>query len=120
MAVGKRNLEGRIARNHAESVVGKMQVADHLRAEHAGDVRSRGCAATGSDLFRDTASAHNVAAFENQCGISGAREIRGGGEAVVASADDDSVVKRVGTARHAIDRWSKRGKTPVEEINESP
>jgi hypothetical protein len=38
----------------------------------------------------------------------------------VASADDDGVVKRVGTAGHAADHWSKQEKTPVEETNESP
>jgi hypothetical protein len=37
----------------------------------------------------------------------------------VASADDDGVVNRVWTARHAADRWSKDRKTPGEETNES-
>ena len=59
-----------------------------------------------SDLFGDTASADDVAAFEDEGGVSGACEIRGSGQADVASADNDGVVNRVRTAGHTADRWS--------------
>src|ERR1700675_2815338 len=106
MPVGERNLDRGIAGNHTESVIGKMEVADNFRAQHAGDVRSGGGTTARSDLFGDTASADDVAAFENEGGVSGAREIGGSSEAVVASADHDGVVNRVLTAGHAADRWS--------------
>ena len=102
MAIGERDLEGRIAGDHAKSVIGEMEIADDFGAEHAGDVRSGGCAATGGNLFGDTASADDVAAFEDQGRVSGASQIRGGGEAVVAGTDDDGVVNRVCTVMHAL------------------
>ncbi len=106
MPVGKRDLERRIAGDHAESVIGEMKVADNFGAEHAGDVRSGRSEAARSDLFSDTASADDVAAFKNEGRVSGACEIRGSGQAVVASADNDGVVNRVRTAGHTTDRWS--------------
>jgi hypothetical protein len=87
-------------------VIGEMEVADNFGAKHAGDVGSGGGAAARSDLFSDTASADDVAAFEDEGGVPGARQIGGSREAVVASADNDGVVNRVMTAGHAADRWS--------------
>ena len=72
MAVGERDLEGGIAGDHAESVIGEMEVANDFGTEHAGDVGSGGRAATRSDLFGNAASADDVAAFEDQGGVSGA------------------------------------------------
>ena len=106
MPVGERNLERRIARDHAESVIGEMEVTDNFGAEHAGNVRSGRSAAARSDLFGNTASADDVAAFEDEGGVSCACEIRGSGQAVVASAENDGVVNRVSTAGHTTDRWS--------------
>ena len=63
MAVGERDLQGRIARNHAESVIGEMKVADDFGPKHAGDVRRSGSTAAGRDLLGDTAPADDVAAF---------------------------------------------------------
>ena len=95
MAVGERNLEGGIAGDHVESVIGEMEVADDFGAEHAGDVGSGGSAAARCDLFGDAASADDVAALQHEGGVSGAGEISGSGQAVVASPDDDRVVNRV-------------------------
>ena len=106
MPVGERDLERGIAGDHAEPVIGEMEVADNFGAKHAGDIRSGGSAATRSDLFGDTTSSDNVAAFEDKSRVSGAREIGSSSKAVVASADNDSVVNRVCTAGHATDRWS--------------
>src|ERR1700674_4173891 len=106
MPVGERDLERGVAGDHAESVIRKMEIADNFGAEHAGDVRSGRSAAARSDLFGDTASPDDVAAFENEGGVSRACENRGSGHAVVASADNDGVVNRVLTAGHTTDRWS--------------
>src|SRR3979411_2134782 len=104
MPVGERDLERGIAGNHPESVIGKMEVADNFRAKHAGDIRSGGGATARSNLFRNTTSPNDGAAFEDESRIPGASEIRGSGQAVVASADNDGVVNRVWTAGHAADR----------------
>ena len=95
MAVGERDLQGRIARNHAESVIGEMKVADDFGPKHAGDVRRSGSTAAGRDLLGDTAPADDVAAFQDEGGVSSAGEIGGRGQAVVASADNDGVVQRL-------------------------
>src|SRR3982074_3308282 len=101
MPVGERDLERGIAANHPESVIGKMEVADNFGAKHAGDVGSGGSATARSNLFRNTTSANDVAAFEDESRIPGS------GESVVASADDDGIVNRICTAGHTADRWSK-------------
>ena len=106
MPVRERDLERGIAGNHTESVIDEMEVTNDFRAKHAGDVGSGGGAATRSDLFGDTAAAHDVAAFEDEGGVSRAREVGGSREAVVASADNNGVVNRVSTTGHAADRWS--------------
>src|ERR1700675_3160348 len=107
MTVGERGLEGGITRDHSEPVIGEMKIADNFGSKHAGDVRSGGGVAARSDLFGDTASADNGAPFEDNRGVSGAGQIGGGGEAVVASANNDGVVDRVWKADHTTDRWSK-------------
>src|ERR1700730_13808607 len=96
-----------------------MEVADNLGAKHAGDVGSGGGAAARSDLFGNTASADDVAAFEDEGGVSGASEICGSGQTVMASAHNDGIVNRVATAGHAADRWSNKRTTLGEETNES-
>ena len=106
MPVWERDLERGIAGDHAESVIGEMEVADNFGTKHAGDVRSGGSTAARSDLFGDAASADDLAAFENEGGVSGASEVGGSSKAVVATADNDGVVNRVLTAGHAPDRWS--------------
>ena len=120
MAVGEWDLERGITGDHAESVICEMEVADNFRPKHAGDVRSGGSAAARSDLFGNTASAYDVAAFENEGGVSGASEIRGSGQTVMASAHNDGIVNRVATAGHGADQWSNKRTTLGEETNESP
>ena len=48
----------------------------------------------GEDLFGDRGAADDVPALEDQHFAAGARQVRGGGQAVVARADDDRVVLR--------------------------
>jgi len=120
MAVGEWNLQRRIAWNHAQSVIGEMQVADNFGAKHARNVRSSGSVAPGSDRFGDAASADNIAAFEYESGISRARKICRRGQPVMACTYDNRVVNRVLDVCHQNDHWSKRRNTPVEETTESP
>jgi hypothetical protein len=71
----------------------QIEVLDHLGTKHGRDIGSRGHATTGSDFFRDTAAAHNVAALENERSQSAARKVRSGSKAVVAGADNDGIVR---------------------------
>ena len=70
----------------------EAQVRNHLRAQHAGDIRSGGCAAAGSDFFRDAAPADDIAAFQNQGCESRACEVGGRREPIVATADYDGII----------------------------
>jgi hypothetical protein len=63
MTVGEGNLKRRVARNHAESMLGEMEIADDLWPKHTGDVGSRRCAAIARDLFGYAAAAYYIAAF---------------------------------------------------------
>lgn len=44
MTIREGNLKGGVARNHAESVLGEMEVTDDLRPKHTGDIGSSRCA----------------------------------------------------------------------------
>jgi hypothetical protein len=98
--VGERHVQGGIAGHHAQPVGGERQLVDHLGSQHARDVGRRGGAAAGVDLLGDAAAAHDLAPLEHQRAQAGAGEVRGGGEAVVAGADDDRI-PGVGGRRHA-------------------
>ena len=45
----------------------EIEIADDFRAQHAGNIGSRGCAAAGRNLFRDAATANDFTALENEC-----------------------------------------------------
>ncbi len=76
----------------------QLQIADHFRPQHAGDVRGGRGAAARRDFFRHTTAAHNVAPLEHQRGQACAAQVGSGGEAVVAGSNDNHVVLR--QARH--------------------
>ena len=92
VAVRERNLDGGIAGNHTQPMVSEAQVGNDFRAQHAGDIRSGGNAATGSDFFGDTTTADDFATLKNQRGESGARQIGGGRQTIVASTDHHSII----------------------------
>ena len=95
LTVGKGNLKRRIAGHHPESMIGEIEIADHFGPEHAGNVRSgRGAAAWGY-FFSNAASAHDVSPLEDEGRISRARQVCGGGEAVMSCADNHCVVDRI-------------------------
>jgi len=91
LAIRKRYLNRRIARDHAQSTLAQSQLADDFRPQHARDIRSRRSAATRRHLFRHAAPAHNFSSLEYQGGQSGAPQICGGGEPIVPCADYDRV-----------------------------
>ena len=92
MSIGEGNLNGRIAGDHAQSVFAEAQIGNHFRPQHAGDIRSGGDAASGSDFFGDAAAADDIAAFEHEGGQSGARQVGGRSETIVAAADYDGII----------------------------
>ena len=108
-AVLERALHARLARHHLQAVLAQVEVADHLGAQHRGDVGRGGGAEPRRDLLGDAGAAHHVAAFQHQGLQPRPREVERRGEAVVAAADHDHVVARgggVALGRHAGAPWS--------------
>jgi len=87
-------------RHHSQTVFGQLQVVNYFRAQHAGDIRSSGRATAGRDLFGHATSADNVAALYHQRRESGARQIAGGGQPIVASTHNDRVVDTISACTH--------------------
>ncbi len=73
-------------------MLGKMQVAQHLRVQQAHRVAGRGVAKSGVEFLGDRGAADEVAALEDQDLPAGPGEVAGAGEAIVAGAYDDDVV----------------------------
>src|SRR5438552_9480764 len=92
VAVRKGNLDGGIAGNHPQSVLAEPQIGNHLRAQHAGDIRCCRDAATRGDFFGYAAAADNLPPLEHESGESGTCQISGRGETVVTAADYDGVI----------------------------
>ena len=86
--------ERAIERQNLEAVAREIEVADDLGPEQGDDVRADGEFESRKDLFGDRGAADEVPAFEDEHFSAGARQICGGGEAVVARADHDRVVGR--------------------------
>jgi len=92
LPIGERHLNRGIARHHAKPVRQKIEIADNFRPQHAGNVRSGRDAAGGGNLLGDAAAADDRPAFEDECGHSGARQIGGRGESIMAAANHNRVV----------------------------
>ncbi len=84
--------EGAVERENFEAVAREIEVADDFRPQQRDDVRADGELEAGKDFFGAGRAAENVAAFEHENFLSGAREVGGVDEAVVAAADYDYVV----------------------------
>jgi hypothetical protein len=104
-AVGGEGPERRVERDRVVAEALEFEVLDDLRAEHRHHVRRARHPPAGRDLLGHAGAAEQVAALEHADPQAGAGQIRGGGEAVVAAADDDRVEVRVmavaGTHRRA-------------------
>src|SRR5579872_4494740 len=108
LAVGKRNLNRRVAWNHAQAVLSELQILNDFRPQHAGYVGSGGHAAAGCDFFRNAATADDLAALENESGKSSPSEISRSRQAVMAATDNNRVVGFWRGRRHeAIDLQSE-------------
>jgi len=73
-------------------VARKVQVPDDLGTQERDDVGADGELKAGEDLLGDRGASDDVAPFEDQDLLAGAREIRRVDEPVVPASDDDDVV----------------------------
>ena len=80
-----------------EAVLRQVEVADDLRPEQADDVARDREAEARDDLLGDRRAAEHVAPLEDERLEAGPRQVGGGDEPVVPSADDHRVV----ALRHA-------------------
>ena len=67
----------------------QLQIANHFRTQHARDIRRCRSAAARRDLFRNAASANNLASLEHQRLQPGTRQVGCCGKPVVPASDDD-------------------------------
>ena len=84
--------ERAVERKNFEAVAREIEVADDFRPQQRDYVRADGKFEAGKNFFGAGGAAENVAAFEHQNFLSGAGEVGGVDEAVVAAADHDYVV----------------------------
>src|SRR2546422_172004 len=97
-AVAERN-DRWVRLDESDSARGQVQILHDLGSQQAADRRSGGSAETRSNLFRRRRAANRSAFFEDEHAASGAREVRGRHEAVVATAHDHDVI-RLGQRSH--------------------
>ena len=99
--VGREGGEGGVQRDRVIAEVAQAQVGDHLGLEHGHHVGGARDALAGPQLLGDARAPHQLAALQDAHAQAGAREVGGGGEAVVAGAHHDGVVVRsVSVAAH--------------------
>jgi hypothetical protein len=84
--------ESSVEREDFEAVAREIEVADDFRAQQRDHVRAHGKLEAGEDFFGAGGAAENVAAFEHENFLSGARQVGGVDKAVVAAADYDDIV----------------------------
>src|SRR6202034_3103163 len=84
--------ESTVEREDLESVAREIEVADDFRAQQRDHVRAHRELEDGKNFFGAGSAAEDVAAFEHQNFLSGAGEVGGVDQAVVAAADYDYVV----------------------------
>ena len=74
----------------------QFEVADDLGPQQAHHVGELAETVAREDLFGDGGATHDLAPLEHDDFLAGARKVRGRDHAVVAGADDDSVVSIAG------------------------
>ncbi len=84
--------EGAVERQDFQAMAGKIEIADNLRPQQRDHVGAHRELESGEDFFGDGGPAEHVPALQHQHFLSGARQIGGVDEAVVASADHDHIV----------------------------
>ena len=88
----QRQGQDRIAGDHPQAMRAEIEVADDRRHQHAGDVGRKGHAMARDHLLGDAGAAKDFASLEHEHRTASAREIGGGGQPVMAAADNDCVV----------------------------
>ena len=88
---------GGVEGDGAVAEVVQAEVGDDLRLQHRDDVGGAGDALAGPDFLGHAGAAEDRPALEDADAHPGACEVCGGGQAVVAAADDDRVVCSRGT-----------------------
>src|SRR5690348_11337131 len=78
-----------------EAMAGQVEIANDLRAQQRDYVGAHRELESGKDFLGDGGASEHVAPLQHQDFLACARQIGGGGEAVVASSDNDCVVFRV-------------------------
>ena len=102
LAVTERHRQDRIARHHAQAVATQIEVPDHRRHQHRGDVGREGDAVPGDHVLGHAGTADNRPRFEHQHRPPGLREIGRRSQPVVTGTDNDCVpeLARYVLARH--------------------
>ena len=98
--VGEGNLDRRIAGHHAQPMFRQIEVFDHLRPQHAGNIRSGRRAATGGNLFGYATPADNFPALQDQRAEPGSGQIGCGCEPIVTATYHDGVIHFVRIEPH--------------------
>src|SRR5579872_3465424 len=91
-AVGKRGEECGVLGVHLVAEAMEFQIVDDALLEQAGEIGCGRDFVARPDFLRDTTATHQFAFFEHQDRPSGAREVCGGNQSVMAAADNDCVV----------------------------
>ena len=87
--------ESAVERQDFQAMAGQIEVANDLRAQQRDYVGAHRELESGKDFFGDGGAAEHVTTLQHQNFLTGAGQVGGRGEAVVASSDDDCVVFRV-------------------------
>src|ERR1700751_1972 len=99
--VRARDLHGRITGQHSQSKFRQLEISDHFRPQHAGDVGCCGRPDAGCDFLSNAAAANDFPAFEDKRSQSRAREIGRCGESIVPPADHNRIVNSLARSDHA-------------------
>jgi hypothetical protein len=85
-------VQGRARRVDRQAALVEAHVAPDRAAQHAQHVGAAGAVEAGGELLGDAGAADDVAPLEHQRAHPRSRQVEGGDEAVVATADDDRAV----------------------------
>ena len=97
-------------------MIGQSQFRNHLRPQHAGNIRSSRNPAARSDLLGHATSADDFTALEHQRGKSATRQIRRRSQAVVTAANNNRVINKVGSRFDQANRNSNKSDSKSRRI----
>ncbi len=87
--------------NDLKPVAGQFQIAHDFRAEQAADIRAIGIEYAGSQFPAHGGAADPVVLFDHQHIESGALQIAGVDQSIMAGADDYGIVELLSRSCHA-------------------